>query len=1142
MTSPTSPYPCVVCGAPATLAAPCPGCGRAPDPAAAEVIRLDGEIHALNVRVEQARQAYATLAATLHDLRQRRNDLATRVRAAAFVAGPAPARLGPPPTTGVRPEASTRTVQNLLFILGGLLLGTAAVVFTAVAWATFGIAGRAVILAVLTVLTLAAPPLALRRSLTATAETFAAVGLLLVLLDGYAAWYVDLLGVAGWPGTRYAALVCAVTAAVAMGYTRLTGLAAPRFAALVAAQPVLPLLAVVPITHVAGASLVLAATAALDLALIRRVRGAGVAHAVRITAWVAYAALLVEATRAAFVALAAVRGVGAGVPLVVVALLLVAGGVVARSAMFQAVAGGALVMAVAAAALRPVAELRGSLLLGSALVVVGLVAAVAAAGRFLPTAVQPGPRVAGHVLVGVLAGVVTVMTLVVAAATVLRTGLLRADLFPADVFRPHFGIGGIPFDWQLPVAVVLAAVGRAVLLPRAARPAVLVSGAAFAVLALPAAVDLPGWAVPALDLIAAAALLLAAVRQRADGTALVCAGAGWLLTGHAVLAALTRPAIAATVFAAVALTGLLAALPVPRPSTSGETARHRRVIAGVALTVALLAVPAGVTATLVAAGAAPQWQARGAMAAAALLLGASVALRRRYLSYTTVALVVAALVPAMWPRIAWTGEPQDCYAALGVLLLAVGLLLGPPDGVRVALRVGAALLLLRAALPAVPALGAVLAAPYRWLGAIWTGAPHGVGLGPAGGEAVGATTPAVLILLTAAAAVTGWAHGRARRALMTALPVAAAALPVTLTAIGAAWPTVPAVALVLGLAALLGAALAAPRLRIAPIGVPLGVVLTGAGLAGALPLKGTTLAALGLAIVAAGAAGAAGRTRLARTAGWLAAVAVGVTLAVVASRAADLPLHAAAFAVLAVAALALALGATLAARRPLEAVAIEAAGHGGALVALLLTGDAIRHGAAVCTLWGVALGTRALRSWRAGADPRSDLQRPRVLATMAGGAELFGWWLLLAGAQVAVPEAYTLPAALAALVAGGFALRSRPQLTSWIAYGPGLAAALLPTLGTILVTDGQPLRRLLLGAGAVLVVLVGAQQRRQAPVLLGGAALVVLALHELAAVWDLLPRWIYLAAGGFALIALAMTYERRRRDLLRLRGAVGRMT
>ncbi|MEK8109487.1 hypothetical protein NKG94_42820 [Micromonospora sp. M12] len=53
--------------------------------------------------------------------------------------------------------------------------------------------------------------------------------------------------------------------------------------------------------------------------------------------------------------------------------------------------------------------------------------------------------------------------------------------------------------------------------------------------------------------------------------------------------------------------------------------------------------------------------------------------------------------------------------------------------------------------------------------------------------------------------------------------------------------------------------------------------------------------------------------------------------------------------------------------------------------------------------------------------------------------------------------------------------------------------------------------------------------------------LTLLALHELARGWDLLPRWIYLGAGGLALVGLAATYERRRRDLARLRTAVGRL-
>jgi hypothetical protein len=54
--------------------------------------------------------------------------------------------------------------------------------------------------------------------------------------------------------------------------------------------------------------------------------------------------------------------------------------------------------------------------------------------------------------------------------------------------------------------------------------------------------------------------------------------------------------------------------------------------------------------------------------------------------------------------------------------------------------------------------------------------------------------------------------------------------------------------------------------------------------------------------------------------------------------------------------------------------------------------------------------------------------------------------------------------------------------------------------------------------------------------------LAVVALRELAAVWDLIPRWIPLAAGGVLLVVLATTLERRRRDLARFRQALGRMS
>jgi len=300
--------------------------------------------------------------------------------------------------------------------------------------------------------------------------------------------------------------------------------------------------------------------------------------------------------------------------------------------------------------------------------------------------------------------------------------------------------------------------------------------------------------------------------------------------------------------------------------------------------------------------------------------------------------------------------------------------------------------------------------------------------------------------------------------------------------------------------------------------------------------------------------GAAGRRTPVRVAGGIVAVVAGGVLAATAVRAADLPVRVGGYAVLAVAALALAVGAALTLRSATggvrgraESIGVEVAGHAAAGAALLMTVGSARYAAGVCTLWGVVLGARALLATAYPVPPLSG-ERPAVphlpwaLAMTALASEIGAWWLLLSSAQVALTEAYTLPLALAALGVGWLTLRAQPQRSSWLGYAPGLAAALLPSLGSVLVADGQPVRRLLLGAGAVAAVLLGAAYRRQAPVMIGGAVLAVLAVRELVAVWDLLPRWSFLAVGGLALITLAVTYERRRRDLRRLRTVVGRMT
>ncbi len=138
-------YPCAYCGSPASSEDGCPSCGRGPDPDALEVVRVDAEIAELNGRLAVARQAVRGIEEGLVRLWNRRQATVARVQANVTAEEPAP-----PPVR----EVSNRLVQNALFLLGGLLLGVAAIVFTAVAWAQFGVGGRAVVLASFTVATL----------------------------------------------------------------------------------------------------------------------------------------------------------------------------------------------------------------------------------------------------------------------------------------------------------------------------------------------------------------------------------------------------------------------------------------------------------------------------------------------------------------------------------------------------------------------------------------------------------------------------------------------------------------------------------------------------------------------------------------------------------------------------------------------------------------------------------------------------------------------------------------------------------------------------------------------------------------------------------------------------------------------------
>ncbi|MBB5116034.1 hypothetical protein AB0K27_13145 [Micromonospora echinospora] len=1139
-------YPCPGCGAPADLVAGCRGCGRPPYPPAAEVIRLDREITELVPRVEAARLAYHDLSGRLSTARQRRSALAARIRqeipAPGPVAAPVPQAAGPaplpvaapappprvvPPTAPVRPggaETSTRAVQGLLFVLGGLLLGTAAVVFTAVAWATFGVTGRALVLLAVTALALAAPLVARARGLRGTAETLASVGLLLVVLDGYAAWSVNLFGVTGLPGSRYAALVAATGAAVAAGYGLISRLTAPWFAAWLLAQPVLPLAVAAFRPTAAGWALTLTAVALGDLAVVavlrRRTsdrRGALVAG--QALGWIGHGAALVLAAGCALVPLAAGHAAGtpllAGGPLLVVALALLVGALTAGGRTWRATTAGLLVPVLAVALVRPVAELRPGLLLVAAALVV---AALAGAVRALPASVRTGPRVGALAVAAALGQVTVVLTGLVGAAT-------ASASFPAwqggrDVPVPSWG-------WQLPAALLLTAGAVALLTPRAARPLVGVIAAGLVALAVPAVTATPWPLVLVVDLATAAALLLAAVARPRPGRVAVpvAASAGAVLLGHALLVGFAAPAGAVAVLAVTALLGVTVA------GLGRRGLGVQPVVGGVSLAVALVAVPAAAAVALLGLGAPLWWQLRGATAAVVVPVVVVLAVRRLWTDlnwYASTGLAVALAGVGLVPLVAPGGEPVALYATAGVLLaLAAGGGSRPAAALR---AVGAALA------------GLALLASARTVLLVLANLPVRPGSGvPAAATASAETARAGLVLLLLGAAAGAYAATDRRVAWwLAASPFGAVALPVLAEAAGAPWPVVPATAFGIGLAALLAAALTGAYRAVL---VPLAVVLAVPGFGGLLATRAGTLTALGVLVVAGAVTGTAGRPAVVRIVGWLGAVAAATGFALVASLTAGQSLRTGAFAVLAVAAVTLHAAPLLRVVRSggpggvgrAGAWALEAAAQAVALLALLLAGGSLRHAAAVCVLWGVAVAVRVLRR---GESPDGR----RVLAAVAAGSELIGGWLVLAARGVVVLEAYTLPAAALALGAGVLALRRRPGLTSWLALGPGLGAALLPSLVSVLVLgEPQPWRRLALGAAAVAVVFAGAARRWQAPVVLGAATLVPLALHELARGWDRTPRWVFLGVGGLLLIGLAATYERRRRDLIRLRETVARL-
>ncbi|MEU9296423.1 hypothetical protein [Streptomyces sp. NPDC048266] len=298
----------------------------------------------------------------------------------------------------------------------------------------------------------------------------------------------------------------------------------------------------------------------------------------------------------------------------------------------------------------------------------------------------------------------------------------------------------------------------------------------------------------------------------------------------------------------------------------------------------------------------------------------------------------------------------------------------------------------------------------------------------------------------------------------------------------------------------------------------------------ALDVRGATFTVLGVVLVLLTGVAALG-TDARRVVAAVGAVLTATGLVCAVAAAGGFADHWTALALLLVPAVTAAVGART--RPRAVALAVEITGAAVALPAFGLAVSRPAFLALVLALGGVIAAATAVRP-----------ERRRFASWTAAALFLLATWVRLADWEVTTPEAYTLPVTVPALVLGFLRRRRDTEASSWTAYGPGLAATLLPSLLAAW-TDPEWLRPLALGVAALAVTLIGARFRLQALLVLGAVVLALDGLHELAPyvvqVVGALPRWLPPALAGLLLLALGATYEQRLRDARRLRDRVARM-
>jgi hypothetical protein len=823
-----------------------------------------------------------------------------------------------------------------------------------------------------------------------------------------------------------------------------------------------------------------------------------------------------------------------------------------------------------------------------------LVLSVAMAARSMPERWRRGP-VAGAAAVGAVLAAVAGWGALGAGIGVIRA---TDPLWNAPVGAEWTAIASeyAVWGWQGPAALAVLACAAAIAVPKPYGDDTAAVLLGLAVVAAPVSLGLDWAAVLVSGLIAVLAFGCFAVLAGHPRTAYVRLTVGaalGLYTSAASLIATTATAGTLlgllTVGTLVAIVGWL--VDRARRGVDNYSRAHVPVVGGSAVAGALLAA-SGAAATLASlVVAAPEARVSAALTGACIGLVVAGLLCRQvpmYLPYVSTGVAGSATIAALASLL--IDSPTAVYAATAAVLGVLAELLrvrtdsdepswaptigwrpdraGGPQrnwrpvrrptgfgfGVLAASGIPAAIAIALVA----PAVAAALIGPYRWIEQVWTGTPDtSASYGWFDRWTAEPADVSAAAALTLAAALVGVGMGGGptammRRAIATVLPGLAITLLIAPAALGLPWPLGNTATLAVAVMCGEFLALVAPppdneEARAARIGrqviFVIGMAAAGTGLAGSLAMRGTTISTLGGTVFFGLIGALGGRTMFARLFAWQLVCGSLLALVIAIGLAVGYPARYTAFGVLVAATLLLALAAALprlrrldnAGRRitiPNEQMLIETGGYLGLMVAIAMTNGWPELTAAASMTAGTVLGVTAIR------PGRSDSQRTGLIIA-AAAVETIAVWLLLRADSVGVPEAYTLPFALTALVIGLVELRRRPELGSWLAYGPALVAAFAPTLVIVLVVDPSPVRRVLLILAAVLTVAVGAETRHKAPVTVGAVATGVAAMNEIVAVGQRVPLWVLLllfVASGGLLVGLGSAYERRRKRQ-RLSGA-----